>query len=228
MNKLPTPKKTKKKFYNKFIYKVSLNLDGASALRYHDINEIINKCVTNSGASSGARWRDKVEQDVKKNANTWISLISILNNYNKKSWRKRLEGDCIDFYTNEKSLYDKLCDNFSEHCVIRFEPKKGHEYQLINSDKEIFVDKLPHDKYNYKVFLKPHKVSKEDKPALISWLEKQKPKITFTESIKKWVLSNETNWDRRYIYIDNESTLLMIKLRSQDIIGRVLKYRINR
>jgi len=34
------------------------------------------------------------------------------------------------------------------------------------------------------------------------------------------------NWDRRYILVDNEKTLLMIKLHSPDAIGTVYKYEI--
>ena len=227
MNKLPNPKKTKKKFYNKFIYKASFNLKGAGALRYHSLDQVLNQCITNK-FSAGSEWREKIFNDLKSNSSLWISLIGILNSYEKGSWQKRLEGDFIDFYTNEKSLYDQLCNNFSEYCVIRFEPSKGKEKELLESNKEIFVSKLPHNMYEYKAFLKPHKVKKEDKNALVDWLDNQRPKITFTESIKKWVLTTDTNWDRRYIYIDSESTLLMIKLRSPDILGRVFKYVRNR
>ena len=63
-----------------------------------------------------------------------------------------------------------------------------------------------------------------ERTKLADWLELQVPKITFSNSIKKWVLQTRENWDRRYIYIDNDQTLLMIKLRSPELIGKVFKY----
>jgi len=227
MNKLPTPKKTKKKFYNKYIYKITLNLKGSVSLRYNSLDEVLNKCVQQD-FSAGTKWRDRVFKELRDNSHHWIKLIGILNQYDNKTWSKRLEGDYIDFYTNDKSMYETIGSEFEQFCVLRSQPEKGKEQQLLESNKEIFCKKLPHDKYQFKVYLKPHRVRRDEKAALANWLDNQRPNITFTSSIKKWLLSTESNWDRRYIYVDNESTLLMIKLRSSEVLGRVHKYVINR
>ena len=39
------PKKTNKKFYNKWLYKVSLRLNSASAFRIYSLEEIKEVCV---------------------------------------------------------------------------------------------------------------------------------------------------------------------------------------
>jgi predicted NAD/FAD-dependent oxidoreductase len=97
---------------------------------------------------------------------------------------------------------------------------------MLDEEKKIFVKEIPHGIYNYQAYLHPHKLtsSQTERTQLADWLELQVPKITFSNSIRKWVLQTQENWDRRYIYIDNEQTLLMIKLRSPELIGKVFKY----
>jgi len=39
-------------------------------------------------------------------------------------------------------------------------------------------------------------------------------------------LITEWNWDRRYMYVEDEMTLLMIKMRSSEVLGRIYEYHI--
>lgn len=228
-NKLPTAKKTKKKFYNKYIYKVSLNFPGISGLRYFDLSKFLEICQTTKTInSSDASWKDKTMNRMIEHKDIWVELIPFINSYEKNTYSKRLEGDNIDFYTNDKSFYDGLCDRFGEFVRLRFQPPKGLEKTLLEEEKKIFVKQFPHGIYQYKAFLHPHKIPQDDKRNLVEWLEKQTPNITFTPSIKRWVLNTTENWDRRYIYVKNEQTLLMIKLRTSSLLGQVFKYKVIR
>jgi hypothetical protein len=100
------------------------------------------------------------------------------------------------------------------------------EQEMLDEERKIFVNEIPHGIYNYQAYLQPHKLSSNisERTQLANWLELQVPKITFSKSVRKWVLNTQENWDRRYIYIDSEQTLLMIKLRSPELIGKVFKY----
>ena len=229
MKKLPTAKKTKKKFYNKYIYKVSLEIPGISGLRYYDLHKFIEICQTQELVSSpDLTWKDRVMNQMISNKHVWMKLIPYLNGVEKGTYFKRLEGDHIDLYTNDKAFYEGVCNKFSEFVRLRFQPPKGMETQMLEEEKKIFVKKLPHDNYEYRAYLHPHKIAHDDKQLLVNWLSNQKPKITFTSSIKKWLINTDQNWDRRYIYIDNEQTLLMIKLRSPSLLGQVFKYELIR
>ena len=229
MKKLPTAKKTKKKFYNKYIYKVSLNIPGISGLRYYELPKFLEICQTQKILSSpDLTWRDRIMNEMIKNKNVWAKLIPYLNTVEKETYSKRLEGDFIDLYTNDKAFYEGLCNNFSEYVRLRFQPPKGMETEMLEEEKKIFVKKLPYDVYGYRAYLHPHKIAREDKKQLVNWMANQKPKITFTNAIQTWLLNTDQNWDRRYIYIDNEQTLLMIKLRSPNLLGQVFKYELIR
>jgi hypothetical protein len=226
--KLPNPKKTKKKFYNKFVYKISLSIPGIGGLRYFDSEEFLRICQNSGRTPDRNDWRNRIVDKMIDNRDIWLSLIPFINQFDSKSFTKRLEGDTIDFYTNDKKFYDGLSNNFGRYVRLRFQPPKGQEQAMLDADKVIFAKKLPHDLYQYKAFLCPHKIPAAEKQTLIQWLDKQKPSITLTESIKKWILHTTENWDRRYIYIQNDQTLLMLKLRCPELVGQIFKYEIIR
>src|SRR5210317_2316201 len=132
MKKLPTAKKTKKKFYNKYIYKVSLEIPGISGLRYYDLHKFIEICQTQELVSSpDLKWKDRVMNQMISNKHVWMKLIPYLNGVEKGTYFKRLEGDHIDLYTNDKAFYQGVCNKFSEFVRLRFQPPKGMETQML-------------------------------------------------------------------------------------------------
>ena len=64
----------------------------------------------------------------------------------------------------------------------------------------------------------------DGKELLLDWMKKQSPKITCSPSVQRWFLDTDWNWDRRYVLVEDESTLLMFKLRAADVIGRIYKF----
>jgi hypothetical protein len=65
---------------------------------------------------------------------------------------------------------------------------------------------------------------KEAKKQYIDWIKKQSPRITFTDAIATWFLSTEWNWDRRYVLVEDDHTLLLLKLRNSEVVGRIYNY----
>jgi hypothetical protein len=225
--KLPTAKKTKKKFYNKYIYKITLKIPGSNALRYYDFAYLLD-IIKNGVKPQRSSFLDDTLQDIVDNAEDWTKLCLFLTSRDKKSFSKRLEMDCIDFYTNDLVLYNQIGENFTKYVKYRFQPKQGTEQLLLNSNRKIFVSKLPFDMYEYRVYLHPHKLNSSARTSVAEWLSKQVPNISFSESINKWIIRTDSNYDRRYIQVKDESTLLMLQLRAPDLVGKVFKYVINR
>tara|TARA_E500000081_G_scaffold132585_1_gene143641 strand:- start:40 stop:720 length:681 start_codon:yes stop_codon:yes gene_type:complete len=225
--KLPTAKKTKKKFYNKYIYKITLKIPGSNALRYYDFAYLLD-IIKNGVKPQRSSFLDDTLQDIVDNAEDWTKLCLFLTSCDKKSFSKRLEMDCIDFYTNDLVLYNQIGENFTKYVKYRFQPKQGTEQLLLNSNRKIFVSKLPFDMYEYRVYLHPHKLNSSARTSVAEWLSKQVPNISFSESINKWIIRTDSNYGRRYIQVKDESTLLMLQLRAPDLVGKVFKYIINR
>jgi hypothetical protein len=131
----------------------------------------------------------------------------------------------MDIYTNDREFYEELSTKFKDAIVQRFEPDEIY-VDLLDNPKTIICDKLPHNKYNFRVYLLPHKLAgdRDAKQKFIDWLIAQSPKITCTPAVQQWFLKTDWNWDRRYVLVEDEGTLLMMKLRNSDVVGTVYNY----
>jgi hypothetical protein len=210
------PKLSNKKFYNKWDYKITLKLEGVGVFRYN-FDEIILRLT-----DPKTRLTYTLEKAV-ANKDKILEILDFLLGYNPDSWQKRIEKDSIDFYTNDKSFYNDAYEKFKDLLVHRFEP----DTSIGNLESfKIFSNKLPHDRYRYKVYLKPHKLAKnkEEKTKYIEWLTGQEGHISISKAVKEWFMFTDWNWDRRYIWVEDENTLLMLKLRNPEVCGRVYEY----
>lgn len=213
-------KQTTRKFYNKWCYKVSLEVKGAGVFRTVPLSEISNycdKCVETS-------YRSSTETKVYNNKEQILDLSNFLLGYDSKLWSKRIENSNIDFYTNDQAFYHNISNQFKDHVNLRFEPDANSN--ILDQPQVIVGKKLPHNKYQFRVYLLPHKMSgdREEKEKFIAWLQNQNSKIRLTSSVIRWFIHTDWNWDRRYILVEDEATLLMLKLRNSSVVGRVYNY----
>jgi hypothetical protein len=96
---------------------------------------------------------------------------------------------------------------------------------FLDQKKTIISTKLPHNKYKYKVFLQPHKVtSTDEKIRWINWLDTQADRVLISKSVKDWFISTKWNWDRRYLYVEDEQTLLVLKMKNPEALGSIYSY----
>jgi len=215
-------KTTTRKFYGKWLYKTSLHLEGCVLFRMKTFDEIEIFCSSS----------DPLKQLYSTWQRAWINranilkLISLLKQYSTDAYAFRIESNVIDVYTNDKDFYEQLSLKFAGILRNRYEPNEA-TVDMLNSDKNyISVDKLPKGRYNYRVYLLPHKMKgdKEGKIKFLDWVENRSPSITCTTAMKAWFLATEWNWDRRYVLVEDEQTLLMLKLRNSDVVGKIYNF----
>jgi hypothetical protein len=217
MLELPKAKKTKKKFYDKWCYKINLLMSGCVIFRLVELSDIKNQLKTRSAYRS-------IEK-AKHNRENILALTELLANTDRNSWQLRIEGERIDVYTNDQQLYNDVILNFLHLIISRFEPD---EQVIAAAKNKIIASALPHGRYRFKVYLKPHKLARDPaaKNSYLDWIDTQGARISISESVKSWFISTDWNWDRRYIWVEDESTLLMLKLRNADVCGKVYEYEI--
>ena len=216
-------KKTRRKFYKKWLYKITLNFPGAYALRVYKRDAVIDICNASEPPDKlYVTWRDKVWT----NRRDVLHIINFLDQYDEKDWKKRVQGNWLDLYTNDLDFYNEVSEEFKSYVVHRFEPDPTLK-DKIDDGKTILVKKYPKDRFKFRVYLYPHNIKdRQDKQNFIDWLEAQKPRVTCTDSIKKWFMNTAGNWDRRYILVEDDGTILMMKLRNPDVVGSVYKFEI--
>lgn len=210
-------KPTTRKFYDKWMYKVTLVLSGVSVLRQIKLEDLDTQLQHLEYKNPYSLIKKAID-----NRDNLVAFANCMLGFQENEWAKRIESSSIDIYTNNTVLYNKLKTEFAglvDHC---FEPENP---ELLQSTSSVIVKKLPHGKYKYKVFLLPHKMKDvNDKHMYIEWLESRSDKILLSEAVKKWFIATMWNWDRRYILVEDEPTLLMLKLRAADVVGRIHDY----
>lgn len=215
---------TNRKFYNKWLYKVSLRITGAGMFRMHSLDDLKDFCLQpkiEDGYFGGHNLKAKAHD----NRETILNLVEFLLAQPSDLWSKRIETSQIDFYSNDNSFYKELSEKFEESVIHRFEPAEESK-DLLDQPQTIVAKKLPHGKYSFKVYLLPHKLKgdKESKKKYVDWLKSQNPRITCTKAVESWFIKTDWNWDRRYVLVEDEHTLLMLKLRNSEVVGRIYNY----
>jgi len=220
---LQKTKTTNRKFYGKWLYKASFRLEGCALFRTKALDEVTAFC---NGPGPEERHPWSVWAKAYNNRETMLELSEFLGNYSKDSYSLRIETALLDIYTNEKDLYDSASTKFSNILRHRFEPSAANIDLLQENKNYITVDKLPKGRYNYRVYLLPHKMKgdKEGKQKYLDWLKRQTPKVTCTPAVETWFLNTDWNWDRRYVLVEDEATLLMLKLRNSEVVGRIYNF----
>lgn len=200
------------------MYKVTLCVPGVAIFRLHKIDAIPNIKFDHSGNAFSTMTRAAANKD------NILKLSKFLSKWPEDLWAKRIESSIIDLYTNDREMYGKLLTEFAAMLKSCSEPNETNKTLLENTGS-VIVKKLPHNKYNYKVFLLPHKIkSREERINYIEWLATQGDRILISDTVKDWFIKTEWNWDRRYIFVEDPQTLLMIKLRNSEAIGRIYDY----
>ena len=215
-------KLTSRKFYGKWLYKISLRQAGCTIFRSYKFDYIKELC---QGDSDSVR-PYSTHQKAYANRESILRLCEILEKHDPKIWTKRIENSNLDLYTNDLEFYQQLSEEFQDIVMHQFEPDPTTVDLLNNSSSAVAVKKLPHDRYQYRVYLLPHKMAgdKEGKQKYIDWLKNQGDRVTCTPAVENWFIKTDWNWDRRYILVENESTLLMLKLRNSEVVGRIYNY----
>jgi hypothetical protein len=215
-------KLTSRKFYGKWMYKISLRQAGCAIFRNYSFDDIKKLCLNSSNVDRPY----SVHQKAYLNKEDIIRLCEALEKYDSKSWTKRIENSNIDLYTNDIEFYKSISAEFKDIIIHQFEPDPATIDLLTDSHSAVAVKKLPHNRYQYKVYLLPHKMAgdREGKQRYVDWLKNQGTKVTCTPAVENWFIRTDWNWDRRYILVENEAILLMLKLRNSEVVGRIYNY----
>ena len=197
-------------------------MEGTGIFRFYSLDQIVEKIEDNT---INDVWKPAIISRAKNNKQLIIDLASYLLSLDSTSWGKRIEHNMLDLYTNDKDVYKTISDKFKENVFHRFEPEDTI-IELLDKPKTILCEKLPHNKYQYRAYLLPHKLAGDidAKRKYLDWLITQKPYITCTPAVQKWFLKTDWNWDRRYILVEDERALLMLKLRNSEVVGSVYNY----
>ena len=216
------PRYTRRKFYGKWLYKVTIGVPGISIFRIKSIADVLLFCVSDDPEESyGYSTKDKAYRHRKE----ILAVAELFNSWEENSWAKRIESNSMDIYTNDFEKYSEAVQKLGALVTSQYEPNPVYSKELANASN-IIVKKYPHKRYKHKVYLMPHRMVHDEsiRQHYLDWLESQNPRILITEAVKRWFLKTHWNWDRRYVLVEDQQTLLMLKLRNAEVLGKVYDY----
>jgi hypothetical protein len=214
-------KKTNRSFYGKWLYKASIVLEGSSIIRYKTLDQLFEYIKKHEHTNLNTYG---IAYKVTANKEIITSVALFFDAWSKDLYAIRCEQGILDVYTNEKILFKSFIEKYDSILRVACEPEIEN-FSILQNKKNIVVKKYPHGRYKFKVFLLPHKVKDvADKYSFLNWVESQGGKITLSSAIKDWFISTKWNWDRRYILVEDEQTLLMLKLKNADAVGSIYDY----
>src|SRR6056300_1129535 len=122
-------KTTSRKFYNKWLYKVTLSLQGARIFNTYDLDKILKFC--DGDVPSLHRSWENISTN-QKVIDSILYLSNIFKQQDPKTYSKRIENNYIDVYTNDETFYRHFLDNL--------EPMIKHCYEPDDEAKELLKD----------------------------------------------------------------------------------------
>lgn len=214
-------KTTNKKFYGKWLYKVTILIPGARVVSYKDYDDLKNFLL---GSTPNEYPHYSVMYKAWNNRFQLLNLLESINSVPADQYAKRIESNFLDLYTNDVTIFEHFKSRFSHNIRHIFIPS---DRLLSNQCSDVVVaNQLAHNRYRYKVYLKPHKLKgdREGKLSFLTWLDTQSDRVRISQSVRTWFLNTDWNWDRRYMFVEDEQTLMMLKLRSSEAVGKILEY----
>ena len=195
-------KTTSRKFYGKWLYKASIYIPGVAILRSKSLDDVID--FLTKPLPKTTIYKHSLNVKAHTNAAYLTKLCKFLKPLETQLWTKRIEINQLDFYTNDRSIYDDFCNKFNLILTQKFEPA-AEDLELLDNQYTIITKKLPHNRYRYRAFLRPHKMKGDvdAKQKYLEWIEMQGEKVRLSKIVKEWFIKTDWNWDRRYLLVED-------------------------
>jgi hypothetical protein len=132
MNKV---KQTKKSFYGKWFYKVSLKMEGSFIIRNKELQEIASYI---SSIEGGVHNTYSSSYKILKNKDHLLKIADFLSAYPKDMYGIRSETGILDLYTNDKVFFEHLLLEFEDIVRICYQPDTEN-IEVLKEKKNIIV-----------------------------------------------------------------------------------------
>lgn len=207
---------TKKKFYNKFLYKLSYNVPGVRVLHWAKDSSDLTFRVIN--------WNDRTHRRFNQPQADHDQIRDFYKVYQQKSeiLKFRIEHDTFNIYSDsEQFLYDLSstelkCWSSSLHVVSLVESAK--DLQLLDQGFTI-VKKEP--EYAFRVKIREGFFKDSEKQGLALYLKNLGKEIRITKLMLSRLVGSGKYFGGGYVYINDPRLVDMLKLVAPNLIGPV-------
>lgn len=188
--------KTSKLFYGKWPYKVACRIDHARSVT----------SISNSYYGYSKRISAEQEEEIEK-------FRKAVKSFLKKDIKYRAEYNHFNIFCDDKVLLEKISKKLKPWIQNIHGPQNDEELEYLreNGRKKRLCDKIPFNKFEYRVYFKTNMPSTL-KESFKNWIAKYEGKIKCSGSTEKWLNGDHRYFQAPFCYVEDGATLTMIGL----------------
>jgi len=188
--------KTSKMFYGKWPYKVTCRINHARS--------VINSRGYYYGYSK--RISPEEEAEIEK-------FRKAVKGFLKKDIKHRAEYNHFNIFCDDKVLLEKISKKLKPWITNIYGPQTEEELEYLrdNGRKKRLCDKMPFNKFEYRVYFKTNMPSTL-KESFKNWILMYDGKIKCSDSTERWLNDNHRYFQAPFCYVEDSATLTMIGL----------------
>lgn len=221
--------KTKKLFYNKWPFKIETSITGASKVYYNGPAAVID---WTAGRTKQPHWEpDTTYWSRRHNAGIdkaelgkYAAAVAPYL-YLKEGIKIRCEGSHLNFFTDDRTLVDKIKMDLKPWIKSITSPSNDEELAFLvdNGHKKVLCNALPWGMYQYKVFFK-NSFETTQRMNFYTWANRYGNKIEMAFSTDSWLQNKKYYIQDPFIYVEDGKMLSMILLYLGNNVKKVQEF----
>lgn len=202
--------KTNSLFYGKWPYKISCFVEGAHFIRTYGTMGIKHPEIIRGYEFNVQKLKKFIEE-----------AKEILQDSNIK---RRINCHHIDFYVMTKDEFNNVQVTLKKYLIGTCQPETEEQLQiLLENKKYILCDKLPHNKYCYKITFKDMPVKVRNN--LIAWAERYNNEdIYVPKSTRNHFKDIKYHCGAHYFYIKDSKMITLVTMAASSYVRRTDEY----
>jgi hypothetical protein len=200
---------TKKLFFRKWIYKLTVQVENASYIKkIHFSNNYL--------------------KSLGRDTSKLIEICFLLEQWKDEyDFKTRCECNHLSFFTNDEKFLALLEDHFDSNIIEISSPKDINCANFLKNNSNIIItEKLPRNLYRYKVYFdSKYRINGDVSKNFVSWASKYDKQMLISPGLKKAMSSDKGFWPyNNYFYVTDEKLLGMAVMFLGKHVGVVEKY----
>jgi hypothetical protein len=196
---------------------------GASKIIYHGVETTLNWCDGKTDLKSRFRVYGQPPTD-KTRLKEFAGAVSTFLE-RKEEIQIRVEGSHFNLFCKDTDIFNSIVSKLNNWINNIYEPSSQEELEFLldNNNKRILCDKLPYEKYTYKVVMKGAGTNISDQ--FYNWSKNYgEDKIKISPQTIKWMTGYYYYKQDPFFYVADGPMLTMARLFLGDRVRKVYEY----
>lgn len=211
--------KTAKLFYRLYPYKIELSVKGAEYIKRFGHDDTVDMCEgrLNSFSFKNRNFTDSQKQKL-------IEFSSVVSPILDQGHKVRAESNTMSLYLLDEATHDSLVRELKPYIRSVTIPDSNEDLEKLYSKNHIVMcNKLPHNKYEYRLMLKENMPEKA-KENLANWINNAGDDVSVPGKTDSWIRGSRTWIYDPFIYAKSSKHLTMLSLILGSSVKRIYEY----